>query len=234
MNFKTFIKEKRIKLGYSQNKFSKLIGITQSYFNSIERGEVKNPPSEEVLDKISKGLELDPKESESLKYLAATERTPSIIMEELSKMKNEIKNLRENRVAANVTFDNNSLYLTNIPVFERISAGTGALNDGEITDYLSIPGLKNPGETFGVNVWGDSMEPTIKDGSVIICRKDIEIRDGEIGAFLIDDEAYVKRLKITESYIALMSDNPNYPPIFIGPGEKLLAVGKVIKVLSDI
>lgn len=233
MDFKSFIKERRTKLGYSQNKFSKLIGITQSYFNSIERGEVKNPPSEEVLEKIAKGLELDPRESDNLKYLAAIERTPNIIMEELSRMRDEVRNLREN-TGSNINLTDNFLNLTNIPVFERVSAGTGALNDGEITDYLSIPGIKNPGETFGVNVWGDSMEPTIKDGSIIICRKDVEIRDGEIGAFLIDDEAYVKRLKITESYVALMSDNPNYPPIFIGPGEKLVAVGKVIKVLSDI
>lgn len=233
MDFKTFIKERRTKLGYSQNKFSKLIGITQSYFNSIERGEVKNPPSEEVLEKIAKGLELDTRETENLKYLAAIERTPDIIMEELSRMRNEVKSLKEN-AGSNTSLTDSFLNLSNIPIYERVSAGTGALNDGEITDYLSIPGIKNPGETFGVNVWGDSMEPTIKDGSIIICRKDVEIRNGEIGAFLVDDEAYVKRLKITESYIALMSDNPNYPPIFIGPGEKLVAVGKVIKVLSDI
>ncbi len=233
MDFKTFIKERRTKLGYSQNKFSKLIGITQSYFNSIERGEVKNPPSEEVLEKIAKGLELDTRETENLKYLAAIERTPDIIMEELSRMRSEMKSLKEN-AGSNTSLSESFLNLSSIPVYERVSAGTGALNDGEITDYLSIPGIKNPGETFGVNVWGDSMEPTIKDGSIIICRKDVEIRNGEIGAFLVDDEAYVKRLKITESYIALISDNPNYPPIFIGPGEKLVAVGKVIKVLSDI
>lgn len=233
MDFKSFVKDRRTKLGYSQNKFSKLIGITQSYFNSIERGEVKNPPSEEVLEKIITGLELDTKEGESLKYLAAIERTPDIIKEELARARNEINKLESAR-EGNGAFDTNLLDLTNIPVFERVSAGTGALNDGEVTDYLSIPGIKNPGETFGVNVWGDSMEPTIKDGSIIICRRDVEIRNGEIGAFLIDDEAYVKRLKVTEAYVALMSDNPNYPPIFIGPGEKLTAVGKVIKVLSDI
>lgn len=233
MDFKSFIKERRTKLGYSQNKFSKLIGITQSYFNSIERGEVKNPPSEEVLEKIAKGLELDTRETENLKYLAAIERTPDIIMEELSRIRSEVRSLKES-AGSNTSLTDTFLNLSNIPIYERVSAGTGALNDGEITDYLSIPGIKNPGETFGVNVWGDSMEPTIKDGSIIICRKDVEIRNGEIGAFLVDDEAYVKRLKITESYIALMSDNPNYPPIFIGPGEKLVAVGKVIKVLSDI
>lgn len=233
MDFKSFVKKRRTELGYSQNKFSKLIGITQSYFNSIERGEVKNPPSDEVLDKIAVGLELDSRESENMKYLAAIERTPDIIMEELQRMKREVKNLKEER-NSNISFSDHLPLGDTIPVFERVSAGTGAINDGEVTDYISIPGLKSPSETFGVNVWGDSMEPTIKDGSIIICRKDVEIRDGEIGAFLVDDEAYVKRLKITKSYIALMSDNPNYPPIFIGPGEKLVAVGKVIKVLSDI
>ena len=78
------------------------------------------------------------------------------------------------------------------------------------------------------------MEPTIKNGSIIIAKKEVEVRNGEIGAFFINDEAYVKRLKVTESYIALISDNPNYPPIFIGPGEDLKVVGKVVKVLSDI
>ncbi len=233
MDFKSLIKKRRTQLGYSQNKFSKLIGITQSYFNSIERGEVKNPPSEEVLDKIANGLELDQRETENLKYLAAIERTPEIILDELSRIRMEMNNLKSEK-SSNIDLSDYLPMSNSIPVFERISAGTGALTDGEITDHLSIPGIKNPSTTFGVNVWGDSMEPTIKDGSIIICRKDVEIRDGEIGAFLVDNEAYVKRLKVTSSYIALMSDNPNYPPIFIGPGEKFIAVGKVIKVLSDI
>ena len=41
MDFITFLKSRREQLGYSQNKFSKLVNITQSYFNSIERGEAK-------------------------------------------------------------------------------------------------------------------------------------------------------------------------------------------------
>ena len=232
MDFKKFLKDRRKNLGYSQNKFAKSIGITQSYFNTIERGEVKNPPSEEVLDKISQGLQLNEKETETLKYLAALERTPDIIMKELSKLKKELTSAES--LKANINLKESLPLIKGIPLYERISAGIGAINDGEVTDYLSIPGIKNAQEVFAVNVWGDSMEPNIKDGSVIICRKDVEIRDGEIGAFLLNDEAYVKRIKVTNQYVALMSDNPNYPPIFIGPGENLIAVGKVIKVLSDI
>ena len=220
MDFKNFLKAKREALGYSQNKFAKLVGITQSYFNSIERGEVKNPPSTEVLNKISQVLKLSAIESEKFFYLAAIERTPSIILDKIKKLTKEVN-------SSNIS-DNS------IPLFERISAGLGTFSQEDICDYISIPGLKNIENIFAVNVKGDSMEPTIKDGSIIICKKEIELRNGEIGAFFIDEEAFVKRIKVSKDYIALISDNPNYPPIYIGPNEYFKVVGKVIKVISDI
>ena len=229
MDFITFLKSRREQLGYSQNKFSKLVNITQSYFNSIERGEVKNPPSREVLERIAEGLELNSEEKKQMFYLAAIERTPQVILDTLNELEEELKLKTKNNMQDFLGNSENA-----IPLFERISAGPGAFSDDEITDYIVLPGLKNSSSLFAVNVVGDSMEPTIKDGSIIICKKNIEIRNGEIGAFFIADQAYVKRLKSTKNYIALISDNPNYAPIYIGPGENFHAVGKVIKVLSDI
>ena len=66
MDFITFLKSRREQLGYSQNKFAKLVNITQSYFNSIERGEVKNPPSQDVLERIAEGLELNSEEKKQM------------------------------------------------------------------------------------------------------------------------------------------------------------------------
>lgn len=229
MDFITFLKSRREQLGYSQNKFSKLVNITQSYFNSIERGEVKNPPSKEILERIADVLELNSEEKKKMFYLAAIERTPQVILDTLNKLKEEVRTQTKNNMQNFLGNSENA-----IPLFERISAGPGAFSDEEITDYIVLPGVRNSNRLFAVNVVGDSMEPTIKNGSIIICKKDVEIRNGEIGAFFIDDQAYVKRLKITKNYIALISDNPNYAPIYIGPGENFHAVGKVIKVLSDI
>jgi SOS-response transcriptional repressor LexA len=229
-DFKNFIKNKRKKLGYSQNQLAKLIGITQSYFNGIERGEVKNPPSEAVLDKISEALQLTEEESKNMKYMAALERTPEIIRRELYDIEKKLKFLENNRQEKNTP----PLSEYKIPVYERISAGPGAINYGEIEDFLTIPDFNPRGEVFAINVMGDSMEPTIKNSAVIIVKKNVEVKNGEIGAFLMNDEAYVKRLKVTESYVALISDNPNYAPIYIGPGEELYTVGKVIKVINDI
>ena len=230
MIFTEFLKEKREALGISQNKFAKMINITQSYFNSIERGEVKNPPSEEVLLRIADCLNLNPEEKEQMLYLAAIERTPKIIMDKIEKLKNEVKsNIKKTAKEATQISDNA------IPLFERISAGLGAFTDNDIEDYIMLPGLNNTNQNlFAVNVVGDSMAPTIKDGSIIICKKTLDIKSGEIGAFFIDEQAFVKRLKITKNYVALVSDNPNYSPIYIGPGENFNVVGKVIKVLSDI
>lgn len=230
MDFITFLRTRREKLGYSQNRFAKLVNITQSYFNSIERGEVKNPPSNEILERIAHYLELNSEEKKYMFYLAAVERTPKVILDTLNRLEEEVKQKNKNNMQNIVGNSDNS-----IPLFERISAGTGAFSDEEIEDYIILPGIRNTNNNiFAVNVVGDSMEPTIKNGSIIICKKGLEIRDGEIGAFFVDEQAYVKRLKRTKNYIALISDNPNYAPIYIGPGENFHAVGKVIKVLTDI
>lgn len=230
MTFTEYLKEKRESLGISQNKFAKMINITQSYFNSIERGEVKNPPSEDILFRMSNCLNLSPEEQEYMLYLAAIERTPKIIVDKIENLKTEIKNNKKNSAKQLTEISDNA-----IPLFERISAGLGAFTDNDIEDYIMLPGLNNSSQNiFAVNVVGDSMEPTIKNGSIIICKKNMTVKNGEIGAFFIDEQAYVKRLKITKNYIALVSDNPNYSPIYIGPGENFNVVGKVIKVLSDI
>ncbi|STO30690.1 LexA repressor [Fusobacterium necrogenes] len=228
MDFKTYLRVKREALGISQNKFAKLSGITQSYYNSIERGEVKNPPSEEVLDKFTKILLLTPPESEKLKYLAAIERTPAIILNEIKRLADE-KELSKRKVIKDIS-NNNIL----IPLFSRISAGIGTITDEEPIDYISLPGIRNADSVFAVNVKGDSMEPTIKNQSIILCRQEDELRDGEVGAFFLNGESFVKRIKVTKNFFALLSDNPNYQPIYVYPEDEFKIIGKVLKVINDV
>lgn len=220
MDFRTLLKEKRESLGISQNKFSKVVGITQSYYNNIERGEVKNPPSEEILDRMIELLNLPPEEAREFKYLAAIERTPSIILEEIKKLE---------RNAKYVPVENK-----NIPLFSRISAGVGLITDEEPSDYISLPGIRNTENVFAINVKGDSMEPTIKNHSIILCRQGESVLDGEVAAFLVNGESFVKRLKMNKNYVALLSDNPNYQPIYVYPEDEFKIIGKVLKVINDI
>lgn len=228
MDFKTFLKSKREALGISQNKFAKLVGITQSYYNGVERGEIKNPPSEEIIEKFVNLLLLTPAEGEKLRYLAAIERTPNIILNELKKLTEERKKAHQKAVREQSNKD------ALIPLFSRISAGVGVITDEEPIDYISLPGIRNLENIFAINVKGDSMEPTIKDQSIILCRQNGDIKDGDVAAFLVNGESYVKRIKITKNYYALLSDNPNYQPIYVYPDDEFKVIGKVFKVINDI
>ena len=228
MDFRSFLKSKREALGLSQNKFSKMVGITQSYYNGAERGEIKNPPSEEVIEKFISTLLLTPEEGNKLRYLAAIERTPDIILEELEKLTNE--RTQAHQKAVREQSDKDAL----IPLFSRISAGVGAVTDEEPVDYISLPGIRNIESIFAINVKGDSMEPTIKDQSIILCKQNGEIRDGDVAAFLVNGESYVKRIKVNSNFIALLSDNPNYQPIYVYPDDEFRVIGKVFKVINDV
>lgn len=53
-NYREIIRKKRIALNISQNKLSKLVGITQAFMNEIESG--RKSPSIEVLIKICEEL----------------------------------------------------------------------------------------------------------------------------------------------------------------------------------
>lgn len=214
MDFKTYLKERREDLGYSQNKLAKALGITQPYYNSIERGEVKNPPSTEILERMIDIFELSKRDAEYFRYLAAIERTPKIILDKM-------KELRDQGPSS-------------IPLYPRISAGIGVFAEDEVEDYISIPGLRNVEEVFSVRVKGDSMEPTIKNKGIIVCRHNSKVYHGEIGAFLVNGEAYVKRLQEKQGYVVLMSDNPNYQPIYVSPEDEFVSLGKVLKVINDI
>lgn len=55
-NYRAVIQSKREKIGWSQYKLAKVVGITQSFMNEIENG--KKSPSIEVFFRICEALEI--------------------------------------------------------------------------------------------------------------------------------------------------------------------------------
>lgn len=55
-DYRTIIRRKRERLGISQYKLAKMVGITQSFMNEIESG--RKSPSVEVLFRICEALEI--------------------------------------------------------------------------------------------------------------------------------------------------------------------------------
>jgi len=111
------------------------------------------------------------------------------------------------------------------------SAGGGAINFDENYETLYIDKKIIDKDLDAINVIGDSMEPTIKDGSIIfIDRNDKNIQNG--GIFVVSTPAgvFVKRLNLKSSgELELISDNPLYPNESVKEAE---IIGKVVKIMN--
>ena len=115
------------------------------------------------------------------------------------------------------------------------AAGGGALATDEraigafrfSATWLRGQGL-GPAMLSAIAVAGDSMEPTLRDGDeILVDRSPRTWRDG-VHVVRAGESLLVKRLDMGRpGRIALISDNPAYPPIELAPGE-VEVVGRVV------
>ena len=125
-----------------------------------------------------------------------------------------------------------------IPLLGSIACGEPILADNNISEYISFPVELMPkgGKFFFLTASGDSMEPNIKDGSLVMIRKQSNVEDGEIAAVIFDDdtEATLKRVNRQGKMMMLIADNTNYPPIIIDESKPTRIIGKAIKTLNSL
>ena len=83
------------------------------------------------------------------------------------------------------------------------------------TDFLGREHISER-QSVLMDVRGDSMEPTLKDGdTVLIDQTEKDILDGRIYVVTLGDELRVKRVQKGWDGIVLTSDNPRYSDIHI-------------------
>lgn len=82
---------------------------------------------------------------------------------------------------------------------------------------------------FAIKVSGDSMEPKIENGSIVLIKQTEVLEDGDIGAFFYDGEVYCKTLRKNKTGVVLESINTKYKPINIDEKAVLKIYGKVIE-----
>lgn len=95
----------------------------------------------------------------------------------------------------------------------------------DINEYL----VRNPVSTFFFSVEGDSMQGAeIFDGDILVVDKSIRPRHGQIVVAFIDGQRLVKRLYRRNGRVALLAENPLYPPLEIREDQELLVWGVVV------
>ena len=98
-----------------------------------------------------------------------------------------------------------------IPLLGKIAAGQPILAEEECEFFSPIDDTR---ADFCLRVRGDSMIGAgIKDGDIVFIRKQESVDDGEIAAVLVDDEATLKRVYVTDDAVTLIAENPKYKPM---------------------
>ncbi|PMC48587.1 hypothetical protein CJ217_01660 [Streptococcus sp. UMB1385] len=125
-----------------------------------------------------------------------------------------------------------------IPVLGNVAAGIPISAVEDILDYEEIdPSWQSQGEFFALRIKGDSMQPKIDDGDVVIVRQQSDANSGDTVIALVNgDDATCKKLQKTENGIMLLSTNPNYLPMFFTNEEiqtkPVVILGKVVELRS--
>lgn len=119
-----------------------------------------------------------------------------------------------------------------IPVYGQVKAGLPDLAVEDIIGAEDIsPDIAKCGEFFALRIHGDSMEPKISDGDIVIVRKQPDVENGEIAIVQVDGEnATCKRVRKYRDGIELVASNPVYEPIFYGKGTDVRILGKVVEL----
>lgn len=124
-----------------------------------------------------------------------------------------------------------------IPVLGYVRAGIPVDAVEEILDWEEInPSMAAAGDFFALRIKGDSMEPKISEGDVVIVKEQPDVESGDVAIVLVNgDDATVKRLiKYENGSIALVAFNSAYQPMIFTPEQieslPVRVLGKVVEL----
>lgn len=218
------LKKIRSILNLQQKEFSEKVGISQGFLSELESN--KKAPSYTLLIAISHVFNVN------LNWLLTGEGEMFI----------------DKPIAQPVTEDIDKYIgkdFVLIPMVSgKISAGKGLapIEEAEVEMKLAfrLDWIKRKGDYTKmslIRVEGDSMEPTLYSGDIVLVdgnRNFVDLHGG-IYAIYIKDSIMIKRIQylFAEEKLEIISDNQKYKPIIVSPDD-IHVIGKVIWVGREI
>lgn len=124
-----------------------------------------------------------------------------------------------------------------IPVLGYVAAGIPMDAIEYILDYEEIPQeMARKGEFFALKIKGNSMEPRIYNGDIVIVRRQPDVDNGDIAIVLVNgDEATCKKITKNESGINLVPLNTTGHEVKFYSNEQIIELpvtilGKVVEL----
>jgi len=198
------------KSGMEQEKFGETIGLKKAAFNNYVQGRRELPKS--VITKMMEIHNINPAvffDCDAPLYIRDLPINLTSISPETVK----------------------------VPILGLIACGDPIYVEENFAGFrYESPDNLPSGKLIYLKAKGDSMEPTIPNGSYVLIREQPEVENGEIAAVLVngDTEATLKRFKKQGDTIILMPDNPKHEPILVDEHNPARIIGKAIRYTQDL
>lgn len=222
--------------GLEQKEMSRMLSVSDTAVGNWERGFSK-PPLEYIIP-ITNILgislyELFGLDDPMMKYTRNEQRVFSKYKDLNEAHQKAVATLIDMLGDAEITTmtEDDIPELTVLRYFNRqLAAGIGDPtdmdDDGEPVYLYSNELIDKADYVFTVN--GESMEPVYHNGDMVLVQKTKEIEYGEVGAFLIGNEAYIKESQKD----GLHSYNKRYKTMKFTEDDSVQIIGKVIGVID--
>ena len=122
--------------------------------------------------------------------------------------------------------------IVSVPVIGEVAAGVPIPAEQEFIEEMPLPeSFVGSGEHFILNVCGTSMiDAGIRDGDMVVVRRQQTADNGEIVVAMIDGEATVKRFFREDGHFRLQPENETMEPIIV---DDVIILGKVTALLRQ-
>ena len=117
-----------------------------------------------------------------------------------------------------------------VPLVGMVHAGEPMLAEEYVSDYIPVAaGEVYDGDYFFMEVVGDCMTGDhIAEGSVVLIKRESDVREGKIYVVRFEDEVLLRRIKRIKRSIALIPSNPAYDPMIVSEGD-IAVIGRVVE-----
>ncbi|HCY7557184.1 TPA: helix-turn-helix domain-containing protein [Staphylococcus aureus] len=188
-------------------ELAKALNVNEAWlmgFDISKNRKIENNDITSIYSKLT-----PPRQSNVLKYAT----------NQLEEQNNDSDNL--------VDFNSYIQEKSEVDIYGCASAGIGERLYNEPISKEFVRGYV-PAYDIALKVNGDSMEPLFKNGQIIFIEKSHTIKDGQIGVFIINGDAYVKKVYVEDNRLTLVSLNKKYKDLYFYDNESVRLVGKVI------
>jgi len=241
--FSKLLRAFRKRAGLTQDDIADALGTKRQYASHLEKARVL-APNIDVCNRLADVLKLSPAERADLIEAAMREREGKNYLLFLEHAREKIRAEQAARQGGGVSSKNNvevaepgeSFGRFRIPLLSlELCCGKMEEAYDEVLDWIPVPEEEYTDMRYFVRAKGDSMEPTIGDGELVLIDRAITPNTGDIVVAVCDDKSSLKRFyDAGPNGVELRSDNPAYPTIVISAPDQLEIRGVAVRVIKNL